>query len=279
MNRLKSWYLEPLTGYVDAMDSALAAGDDDSVVSLRRMAHRLAGSAGSYGYPALGDLAQSVERALPAQLETAARALLEGLVQVVATAARRTILIVDDDPATQTMVMEALSGPNRYVRAVSNALDGLDYLNQQPVDLVVLDLDLPDIDGRTFLARLRGQAGGGEVPVIVVSRYAAAHVQTECWALGVAGYHNKPIDRATFRSQVSGVIANEHRAAQAASEDALTSALRRKGSGPEPCRGIRRRQCAAACQDSIDRGRLCSGPFRHAAARARAHEGALGAVR
>ena len=73
MEELRAWYRESLAGYADAMGTAILAlrsGNQEASQSLRRMAHRLRGSAGSYGYERLGRLAGVMEDAARTLIET-----------------------------------------------------------------------------------------------------------------------------------------------------------------------------------------------------------------
>jgi len=83
----------------------------------------------------------------------------------------KTILVVDDDPNTLDMharIVQAHSPSHRVARA-QNGIEALDVLQRQPIDLVLLDLIMPEMDGFGVLAAMREQQATREIPVIVLT--------------------------------------------------------------------------------------------------------------
>jgi DNA-binding response OmpR family regulator len=99
------------------------------------------------------------------------------------------ILIVDDDKALLRLMALILSTEALPVQVASCAEDALRSLDESPPDLIVLDMNMPEIDGRAFhnLARAHGYEG----PVIVCSAYGAGVAQQE---IGADGALPKPFD-------------------------------------------------------------------------------------
>jgi DNA-binding NarL/FixJ family response regulator len=120
------------------------------------------------------------------------------------------VLIVDDHP----LFCDALSMTLRAVAGLS-AVETADRLEAALVrlartplpDLVVLDLNLPDVTGIDGLIRLRQAAGG--VPVLVVSSLADPRVVGACLAAGAAGFVPKHARREAFRAAVEAVKAGQ----------------------------------------------------------------------
>lgn len=81
------------------------------------------------------------------------------------------ILIVDDDPSIVRMLRLTLATSGFDVRTASDGGEALRLLRQEPLDAILLDLDLPVVTGQDVLRRMR--AGGIGTPVVVVSAYAA----------------------------------------------------------------------------------------------------------
>jgi two-component system KDP operon response regulator KdpE len=77
------------------------------------------------------------------------------------------ILIVDDEPPIRRFLRTALTAQDYRVEEAADGEAALDFLKRNPVDLMVLDLGLPGIDGIEVLRRLRGQ--GSAMPVIILS--------------------------------------------------------------------------------------------------------------
>jgi len=79
------------------------------------------------------------------------------------------ILVVDPHPASRLLVTRYLRDAGFVVHGVENGDHALEYLKRVPVELVLTDLDMPGIDGATFLARLRESPAFAELPVVVLS--------------------------------------------------------------------------------------------------------------
>jgi YesN/AraC family two-component response regulator len=87
------------------------------------------------------------------------------------TLAGRTYLVVDDDPPTldlHTRIIQSQAGSNRVLGA-PNGRVALEILNQTPVDLVLLDLMMPEVDGFAVLEAMRKNEQTRTIPVIVVT--------------------------------------------------------------------------------------------------------------
>jgi signal transduction histidine kinase/DNA-binding LacI/PurR family transcriptional regulator/AraC-like DNA-binding protein len=83
----------------------------------------------------------------------------------------KTILVVDDDPSTLEMharIVQAHSSTHRVLRA-RNGLEALELLRQEPVDLALLDLMMPEMDGFDVLEVMKGQEATRRIPVIVLT--------------------------------------------------------------------------------------------------------------
>jgi DNA-binding response OmpR family regulator len=98
-----------------------------------------------------------------------------------------TILAVDDDPALVRMLSLALRHCGFRVSSACNGADAIGQIAATPPDLIILDLAMPVMDGRTFYRALRNE--GHETPVLVLSAYEARRAQIE---LGADAYLGKP---------------------------------------------------------------------------------------
>jgi DNA-binding response OmpR family regulator len=98
-------------------------------------------------------------------------------------------MVVDDDAPTARMIALALREGGYAVRCASDGRDALTKLEPDAPDLIVLDLEMPGMNGRAFYRELR--ARGLDVPVIIVSAFDAHAGQRE---LGADTYLTKPFD-------------------------------------------------------------------------------------
>ena len=80
-----------------------------------------------------------------------------------------TVLVIDDVPVFRDVVQHALTGAGHTVLTACNGVEGLRALEWSKVDLVMLDLAMPEMDGVQFLRRLRADARFSSLPVLVVT--------------------------------------------------------------------------------------------------------------
>jgi CheY-like chemotaxis protein len=123
-----------------------------------------------------------------------------------------TILLVEDDLSDANLVRAALaaSGGSTTLQHVENAVVALDYLSQtgerfaQAVrpDLILLDLNLPLMDGREFLERVKQDPALKAIPVVVLSTSIAERDTLRSYDLGVGGYVVKPADVNQFMEEI-----------------------------------------------------------------------------
>lgn len=101
--------------------------------------------------------------------------------------ATRTVLIVDDDRNLTVFLTTVLSLEGHKVMTASDGQAALDLLADKEVDVIVLDLQMPRMDGRTCFRELR--ARGDTTPVLIASAFGARDAQRE---LGAEGAVEKP---------------------------------------------------------------------------------------
>ncbi|MFT3770121.1 MAG: sigma-54 dependent transcriptional regulator [Minicystis sp.] len=109
------------------------------------------------------------------------------------TAARATVLVVDDDPAVGKVVGALLSQAGVEVRAARSGESALAMLADHPVDAVITDLRMPGMDGLALLARITAEHAG--VPVIMLTAHGTVPVAVEAMKRGAADFVQKPFDR------------------------------------------------------------------------------------
>jgi DNA-binding response OmpR family regulator len=105
------------------------------------------------------------------------------------------VLIVEDEPRIADFLAKGLTRQGYEVRRAYTGSEALAWLGGEkggpPIDLIVLDLGLPDIDGLDVLRTLR--AGGSDVPVIVLTARTESSDRAEAFRLGAVEYHTKPL--------------------------------------------------------------------------------------
>jgi CheY-like chemotaxis protein len=98
------------------------------------------------------------------------------------------ILVVDDDQSCRKLMSKVLSIYGYSTVPASNGLEALDALRREPIDLILLDLMMPEMDGLTFVHEMREQPQWADVPVLVLSGVADLEFATTAAESGVQDY-------------------------------------------------------------------------------------------
>ena len=108
------------------------------------------------------------------------------------------ILIVDDNPANMKLASFVLTSKGYTVRTASNAKEALIEIASFPPRLVLMDIQLPDIDGLELTRRLKAEPATRAIIVVAVTAYAMAGDEDKARRAGCDGYITKPIDTRTL---------------------------------------------------------------------------------
>ena len=112
------------------------------------------------------------------------------------------MLVVDDDPALLRMIRLTLVSDGLDVTEATDGIAGLEALEARKFDLVILDLQMPKMDGREMYRQLR--ARGHELPVLILSAYRAEAARSE---LGADAALSKPFDIDVLLAQIEALLA------------------------------------------------------------------------
>ncbi|MEP7047306.1 MAG: response regulator [Ilumatobacteraceae bacterium] len=121
------------------------------------------------------------------------------------------ILVVDDDPDVVRLVVRRLQHANHKAHGVHNADDATAFVAERGTpDIVVLDVDMPNVDGLELLGRLREQTGSAELPAIFLSGRMRPDDIAAGRHLG-AIYLTKPFVGNALLSAIDGIVEAEQR--------------------------------------------------------------------
>jgi CheY-like chemotaxis protein len=115
------------------------------------------------------------------------------------------ILVVDDNPANGKLVRFLLTKRGYDVRVAMDAVEALSLLETFEPQLILMDLQLPGMDGLELTRRLKTQDRTRDIPIIAVTAYAMKGDEQKARAAGCDGYVTKPID-----THALPVVVNEH---------------------------------------------------------------------
>lgn len=205
-----TFYRDALGARASALRAALDGLQDspaDSAAAIRRIAHALRGSGGTYGFPEISAAAGVVEDATPGDLGEATRRLLDVVngTALSATAVQR-VLVVDDDPTLALIVVAVLESIGASVHVAGTGADAEVALAHNTYDLIILDLQLPDTDGRALLLRLKDREATARVPIAILSASTNSTTKSECYAIGADAFIPKPFDPAEFAQGIGALL-------------------------------------------------------------------------
>lgn len=113
------------------------------------------------------------------------------------------VLVVDDQPVNRTVVARMLEKLGCTVDAVADGVEALAATAKQDYDLVLMDCQMPVMDGFEATAQIRlREAGGRRVPIVALTANALAGDRARCLAVGMDDYLTKPIRRAQLEALV-----------------------------------------------------------------------------
>jgi excisionase family DNA binding protein len=104
------------------------------------------------------------------------------------------VLIVDDDAGLRGFVRASLELEGYTVREAASADDGLAALEDEPPDLILLDVMMPSVDGWEMLRRVQERHGVGSIPVLMFSGKVDEHAAADATERGAQGFIGKPFD-------------------------------------------------------------------------------------
>jgi two-component system, sensor histidine kinase and response regulator len=119
------------------------------------------------------------------------------------------ILLAEDNDINQQIAVELLEGAGATVRIANNGREAVDILSNPdasgPFDMVLMDLQMPEMDGYQATAKLRSDTRFGALPIIAMTAHATIEERQRCLAAGMVDHISKPIDPALLYEIVGRV--------------------------------------------------------------------------
>ena len=123
------------------------------------------------------------------------------------------VLIVDDSASMRSIVRKivGLSGYeiSTYYES-SNGLEALDILSKQWIDIILLDINMPQMDGITFLREMKKEELYKKIPVVLVTTEARQDTVDEAFNLGVKAHIKKPFQPEQIRQILDDILGDEY---------------------------------------------------------------------
>lgn len=118
-----------------------------------------------------------------------------------------TILIVDDDPNSQRMLSYSLRKAGYDAITTPNGQKGLDAMHQVQIDLAVLDLSMPVMDGLSLLRIIRADTKYTSLPIIILTASGDDQELAAAEQLGIQGFLTKPASSRVLLETVQAALA------------------------------------------------------------------------
>lgn len=107
---------------------------------------------------------------------------------------KATILYVEDNPDNRTLVRRILLSEDYSLLEAVNGSDALNILKNERPDLILMDINMPDMDGYTLTAKIRALSGFERVPILALTANVMRGDKEKTLEAGCDGYIQKPLD-------------------------------------------------------------------------------------
>lgn len=116
------------------------------------------------------------------------------------------ILIIEDNDDNRDMLSRRLRRRGFDVIAASGGHEGIEMAQTESPDLILLDLNMPDIDGWQVTRQLKADATTSALPIIAITAHEIPGNREELLASGCVDYHTKPVDLPLLQEQIERIL-------------------------------------------------------------------------
>ena len=116
----------------------------------------------------------------------------------------RNILVVDDDRNTRLLMQAVLEAQNYHVYLAQDGMEALDVMDREHIDLVILDVMMPRMDGYEFARTLRGAQN--DLPILMVSARQLPADRKQGFLSGTDDYMTKPVDEEEMLLRIQALL-------------------------------------------------------------------------
>jgi CheY-like chemotaxis protein len=117
------------------------------------------------------------------------------------------MLLAEDNPVNQLLAVRLLEKAGYQVTVVANGQEAIDTLKDRSFDVVLMDVQMPEVDGITATQIIRAAEAFGQerVPIIAMTAHAMDGDRARCFAAGMDGYISKPINSVQLMTTIADV--------------------------------------------------------------------------
>lgn len=118
----------------------------------------------------------------------------------------RTVLVVDDFDDTRLLLRTWLERRGFRVVEAENGLEAIDQVETESPDLIIMDMEMPQLDGLSATRRIRDLKSFDSVPIVAVSAYGADQFRDQALAAGCNEYVSTPFEPATLEGIIRSLV-------------------------------------------------------------------------
>tara|TARA_R110002072_G_scaffold284396_5_gene448780 strand:- start:123378 stop:123770 length:393 start_codon:yes stop_codon:yes gene_type:complete len=124
----------------------------------------------------------------------------------------KTVLLIEDNEQNRYLTTFLLERHGYTVISAPDGLRGIELARSSQPDIILLDIQLPTMDGYAVAQALRASEHLSRVPIVAVTSYAMVGDREKTLAAGCNGYIEKPINPDTFVGEIEQYLSGEHEA-------------------------------------------------------------------
>ena len=121
------------------------------------------------------------------------------------------LLVVEDSPTNQMIFRDILTLEGYVVREATTAEEAFAIARSEPLDLILMDVQLPGMDGFDAVQILKGDPATRLIPIVALTAHALQPHRERAMKVGCDGYITKPIRAKTFRDTIRSLISSKER--------------------------------------------------------------------
>jgi CheY-like chemotaxis protein len=116
------------------------------------------------------------------------------------------ILVVDDNATNLKLACYVLETEGHTVLQARDAQEALEVIRHSPPDLILMDIQMPGMDGLTLTRRLKAEPASRHIPIVALTSFAMKGDEAKARGAGCDGYITKPIDTAALPAMVAEIL-------------------------------------------------------------------------
>ncbi len=234
--------------HTDGVERAVSQVGEDVDAALERLAHRFGPGAAPIATQDPGEVQQEIHRIRSENMGQGIRTIAESIVPMkawvdeldertrqhressralgeIARQQLPTVLVVDDDPLQRRLIGHILGTQRHRLEFAQDGMEALMIARKVPLDLVLMDVMMPGMDGPETTRHLRTLPDWSRVPIVMMTGKSVGNVVVDCLRAGATDFVVKPLDRNVLLGKVATALQRPPPAAEPTSRPAAGAAI------------------------------------------------------